>query len=127
MEMRVSFNIGYFLLTVIFFTSCDPAKVLIIKAGKTNTRVHVYANNKILPFSDGVNNAKMVIRVPSNDTTEKAFYYGLGGWSKNGVSRLASDIDSIIIVNRFDTISLKITADIENYLWKHTGGMHEAG
>jgi len=121
--MRVSSNVGCLLLTVILFTSCDPAKVLIIKAKKNNTSIHVYANKTISPFSDGDDNVKMIIHVPANDTTKKAFYYGLGGWSKDGVSRLTSDIDSIIIINRFDTISLKITADIENYLWKHTSGV----
>ena len=120
--MGVSINIGCALLTLLFVTSCDPAKVLIIKAKKKNTSVHVYANKKISPFSDGGDNAKMIIHVPANDSTKKSFYYGFGGWSKDGVSRLASAIDSIIIINRFDTLSLKIIPDIEHYLWKHTSG-----
>ena len=105
--MGISINIGCGLLTLLFITSCDPAKVLIIKAKKKNTSIHVYANKEISPFSDGDDNAKMIIHVPANGTTMKAFYYGFGGWSKDGVSRLASDIDSIIIINRFDTLSLK--------------------
>ena len=119
--MKVAINIGCALL-LLFFTSCDPAKVLVIRAKKNNTSIHVYANKKISPFSYGDDNAKMIIHVTANDTTKKEFYYGFGGWSREGVFRLASGIDSIIIINRFDTISLKITTDIENYLWKHTSG-----
>ena len=115
--------ITLFTFTILFLTSCDPAKLLVIKAdGKNNSSVTVYTNKKIIPFGDKDDESKMIIQVPFNDTTNKTFNYGLGTWPNDAIVALTANIDSIIIRNSTDKFVLLNKSDIQGYLKKHRSG-----
>ena len=121
--MPTTRTIPFFLIIALLLTSCDPAKLLLIKADtKNNTSVTVYTNNKILPFGNKQDSTKMIIQVPFKDTTSKTFNYGIGNWPNDAINELTKNIDSIIIRNRFDILVLINKPDIETYLKKHRGG-----
>src|SRR4051812_47919088 len=105
-------TISFLILTILFLTSCDPAKLLIIRAdSKNNTSVSVYTNNKIIPFGNEVGNkedtTKMIIQVPFDDTTKRTFNYGIGNWPNNAITELVTNIDSVIINNSKNKIVLR--------------------
>jgi hypothetical protein len=112
-------------LTVL--TSCDPARVLIIKAsGKPNVSVTVYGNKNLLPRTYNSDNEKITIKIPSDDTSTKRdtfFYYGLGGWGNSDLMpEFSKHIDSIIIVNRYGKLILDNQSEINGYLLKQRHG-----
>ena len=121
--MKTLKAITLLILTTIFFVSCDPAKLLVIRAENKNTSsVTVYTNNKIVPFGNKDDNTKFTIQVPFNDTTSKSFNYGIGNWSNDAIKDLSTNIDSIIITNSADKLVLVNKSEIENYLKKHRSG-----
>ncbi len=116
-------------LTVIaiLIQSCDPARILVVKAAKNpDVSVTVYGNNKILPGPHEKENEKIVIKIPTTGTRvtrDTVFYYGLGGWPKGKfMTEFAKNIDSIIIINSNGKIVLDNLSDITNYLSKHRHG-----
>jgi hypothetical protein len=119
----------YFLLTVFVIQSCDPAKILTVNAsGNLKTSVTIYANRNVLPRTTGIDsNEKVVIRTPAIEKDGKrkiSFYYGFGGWSnKNHMPEFSKNIDSIIIQNSDNELSLTKQEDICNYLVKHRRGI----
>lgn len=120
-------QISIFLLSTIFLlASCDPGQELIIKAsGKKGVSVIIYANTNILPNSDSTKNKKLIIRVPSTDTStdfEQRFLYRIGGWSDGAVSNLAKNFDSIIFNNNAGKLILNDSTIIKNYLIKSRTG-----
>jgi len=111
------------IFTIIFFASCDPAKILVIKADKkSNLSVTVYTNKKIIPFGDNNDSTKFTFQVPLNGTTIQAFNYGIGNWSNDAIRNLSKNIDSIIINNSTSKVVLVNKLEIENYLKKHRSG-----
>ena len=110
-------------LIVLLLTSCDPAKRLIIKVdNNTNSSITLYTNNKIIPFGNKDDSSKLIIRVPYSDTTTKTLCYGLGNWPNESIADLATNIDSIVIINSTGKLSLSTKSEIQAYLKKNRGG-----
>ena len=113
----------FFTFTTLFLASCDPAKLLIIKADdKSNTSVAVYTNKKVIPFGNNGDSSKFVIQVPYNDTTGKTFNYGIGNWPDDAINKLTTNIDSIVINNTSNKVVLISKTDIVSYLKQHRSG-----
>jgi hypothetical protein len=114
------------IVTTIVLSSCDPGKRLVIKAAdKKDVWVTVYATQKIVPGSHESDTNKVIIQVPSPDTTErhkKMFIYAIGTWPNEAITNLAANIDSIIINNTSGQLRLTTKAQIEAYLRKHRHG-----
>lgn len=111
----------------ILIQSCDPARILVLKASKNpDVSVTVYGNNKILPGPHEKENEKIVIKIPATGTSatrDTVFYYGFGGWPKSKfMTEFSKNIDSIIIINSNSKIVLDNLPDITNYLSKHRHG-----
>ena len=125
----MNYTVYFFsIITAVFLTGCDPGKSLSIKTtGKTTASVIIYADSGMLPGSHSNPNNKVIIRVPSTDTSkdiEKGFAYGIGGWSDRSISLLADHIDSIIISNSNEQVLLKNHAAVKKYLQKNLRGRY---
>ncbi|WP_153799747.1 hypothetical protein [Foetidibacter luteolus] len=121
--MKFFREIIYLLLTSLLLVSCDPAKLLVIKAdSKSGSSVTVYTNNKIIPFGNKHDSTKMIIQVPLNDTTNKIFNFGIGNWPNDAIIDLAKNIDSIIFRGSTGKQALINKSELEVYLKKHRGG-----
>jgi hypothetical protein len=121
-------HLGFILLIAVsFLESCDPAQMLEIKtADKPNCSVTIYANRNILPYNDGKQNEKLILRIPtigSKPVTDTTFSYGIGGWpDKNGMQKFSKNIDSIIIISNGIRLGLINQEAITEYLVKHRHG-----
>lgn len=121
--MKFIYGFVHLTLASLILVSCDPAKLLVIKAGsKSISSVTVYTNQAIIPFGNRGDSAKMIIKVPTNDTIEKTFNYGIGNWPDDAIKDLAAKIDSIILINSTNRLTLVNKSDLENYLKKHRHG-----
>ena len=121
--MTTAKTISLFIFAVLILVSCDPAKIVVIKASnKNNTSVMIFGNGRMLPFANRADSNKIVIQVPLNDTTKRTLKYGLGDWYEGAITDLAKNIDSIIISNAQGRSVLNNRTDIETYLKKHRGG-----
>lgn len=115
------------ILVIITLASCDPARILIVKAGENpNVSVSVYANKNILPHPQGNLNQKIVIQVPATPSSTKrdtTILYGLGGWGDDSLMpEYAKNIDSIVLVNSNGTVVLNDQTEINAYLLKSRHG-----
>ncbi len=114
------------ILGMITLISCDPARILVVKAAdKPNVSVTIYSNKNILPYSnDSID--KIIIKIPETDTSIKhdtTFFYGLGGWGNDSLMpNFSQNIDSIIIVNSKEKVMLDNQTDINTYLLKNRHG-----
>lgn len=114
-------------LTVGTLTSCDPARILVIKASnKPNTSVAFYANTNILPYANDSVSEKIIIKIPEVATStysDTTFCYGLGGWGDESViSSFSQSIDSIVVINNSKIVVIDNQADINSYLLKNRRG-----
>lgn len=105
------------LLASLSLASCDPAKILVVKADKDKSAsVIVYANNRIAPYTDRNDSAKLIIQVPQPDTMRKTFHYGIGGWSNEAIAEMANNIDSIVFLHPARKSTLTSKHEITQYL-----------
>ncbi|MBL0358411.1 MAG: hypothetical protein IPP72_16815 [Chitinophagaceae bacterium] len=113
-------------MAILFLVSCDPAKILVIKAAnKENVSVVVFTSTKIIPQSNSDSSTKLTIQVPPIDvsnTYQKSFDYGIGNWPDKEILDLVANIDSIVINNSFDTMRLTNKEQMGKYLKKHRSG-----
>jgi len=113
------------ILSVFIFIlpGCDPAKTLTLKVSKKgNASIYLYGHQSVLPIWNQQGAGKIIIKVSANDTTKQSFYYELGGWSNEGIAKLASNIDSIVFYNGVNRRILKTKPELESYFKKHRGG-----
>jgi uncharacterized protein YcfL len=109
------------ILTLLILVSCDPTKLLVIKANKDSS-VTLYTNQKILPYYYGEPDKKAVLTVSYTDTTKhdyRVYFYGAGKWTYGELPTLCENIDSIAINGSKKKVVLKSKAEIFNYLRKH--------
>jgi len=118
-----------FFITFLFiiFSSCDPARTLVVKvADKPNLSVSIFGNKTMLPFANEDETEKVIIRIPSELNSKKldtTFYYGMGGWKIKGVlPEFVSHIDSIIIRKSTGKVILNNKKEILSYLQAHQTG-----
>jgi len=107
--------------------SCDPARVLTIKAtGKPTNSVTIYADKKMLPDRYSYEKEKVAFKVTTNaehNKRDSTLFFGFGGWSKDAIrSELTKYIDSIVIVNSTGKRILNTPTDINTYLIAHRYG-----
>ena len=116
---------------VILVQSCDPARILVVKASKKpGVSVAIYANENILPrsypYSEDSIPEKIVVRIPTTDSIPRrktVFGYGLGTWGDSALMPgFSKDIDSIIIINIENKLTLNHQAEINDYLLEHRHG-----
>lgn len=122
MKARIIFN-TLFVIFLLFFISCDPARILVIKAAKkNNASVMIYGNGSIIPQQNA--NEKILIQIPSKDNEyETTYFYGLGAWGDStSILHLTNNIDSIIIVNNTNKKILKNKQEIHSFLLKSRHG-----
>ena len=115
----------FFASIVICVTSCDPAKILIIKADSNNSSVTIFGNEQFLPFASPQASRILKITVSSTDTLRDhkiEYNYGMGNWPNSAISDLVKNIDSIQISTANSTYYLRSKPEIEEYLKKHRGG-----
>ena len=115
------------LLAILFFYSCDPARIMQIRTvDKPNYSVTIYANNNILPFQNDKQTEKLVLQFPSNSLPTKrdtTFRYGIGGWhDKKRMPEFAKHFDSIIIIRNGQKQSLTDQEEITKYLLNQRHG-----
>lgn len=115
------------LLATLIFCSCDPARIMQIRAvDKPNYSVTVYANNNILPFQKDKQTEKLILQFPSNNSPIKrdtTFRYGIGGWhDKKNMPEFAKNFDSIIIIRNGQKQSLTKQEEITKYLLNQRHG-----
>src|SRR5437764_4953445 len=91
------------LFTTIILMSCDPIKVLVIKAtDKENVSVTLYGNQKAISGDNKNKDNKIIIHVPYVDSTikyQQVFAYGIGAWPKPDIEEFTANVDSIVINN----------------------------
>lgn len=108
----------YLFFIILFFTSCDPLRVLVLKtAHNGNASVSIYANKKLL--GKGAEDEKIIIHIPTDSIYEKKILFGIGRWDGYTISNLTKEIDSIIIYENSEKILLRNKSEIKKYLMKH--------
>ncbi len=102
--------------------SCDPARVLVVKAaGVQDSSVTIYANKNILPSASGNGDEKIILHIPAAKDT--IFYYGIGGWGEDDLmSGFAANFDSIILQGHGERQVLSNLESITDYLLNHRSG-----
>lgn len=117
----------YLILGTITLISCDPVRMLVVKAAdKPNVSVTIYSNKNILSFSNDSIDNKIIIQIPETDSSIKrdtTLFYGLGGWGNDSLMyNFSQNIDSIIIVNSSETVILNNQNEINAYLLENRHG-----
>lgn len=126
MHKKIVLILIFSLLLTLFFTACDPAKIMEIRTvNKPNYSVTIYGTNNMLPFQVNSPNEKLVLRFPDKNFLSKkkiCFYYGIGGWSDKMIPEFAKSFDSIVIIRNGQKQSLADQATITKYLLKKRYG-----
>jgi hypothetical protein len=117
----------FVIIIAVITQSCDPARVLMIKAtGKPTVSVTIYADKKMLPHRWRNEKEKVVFKVSPNAEHKKrdsTLFFGFGGWSEDAIqTELTKHIDSIVIVNSTGKQILNTPTDISTYLIAHRYG-----
>ena len=118
-------KIPLLLLIATLLYSCDPGQILEIKvANKQHLSVMIYGNGNILPHSSD-KNEKVVLRVPSTDTSndyDRTFIYRIGTWGDDAIFKFSNNIDSIILNTSSGKIIMSKKDVINKYLLQHRSG-----
>jgi hypothetical protein len=117
------------MIICLLLSSCDPGRVLFIRAGNhAGVSIIIYGNRIVFPMENGKyihDSEKTVIRIPDPgrpSTHDTICFYGLGVWDSGHIQFLVDNIDSIIINNRNNQILLKAKPEIRNYFLHHRRG-----
>lgn len=114
------------LISGMALSSCDPAKVMILKtSGEKGSGVVLYGNAGMLPGHSLSDSSKIRLQFfsKSNAAKDTLFLNGIGGWSgKNYMMDFAGNFDSILFVSVKGTIRISDRKQIYNYLFVHRKG-----
>jgi len=106
---------------------CDPARILIVDAGKKpDSSITLHASKNVYPsYYDQAVDYK-IVQVPPPDSLAQRkvrFNYGFGLWSPEEVSSFSAGIDSIVFIEKEQKWSLNNFDYINSYLFRQRRGI----
>jgi hypothetical protein len=116
------------ILLVCMLSSCDPARVLIMKPSKKqNRKILIYGNQALVPliFQNDTLNKKVVIDTPIKDSNrnKELVFYGIGVWGDSSIVKFSKNIDSIVIIKDDLKNKLDSQEEINSYLKENLKGL----